>query len=277
MNLIYKLPKRNIYLVSIIGVIFLVIGVLWQYNLVKNLNENKVACGGDWSYSIKCPFGSFCQPTDKRKKLIGGFCQAWLIKIYPATSQKSVFQKQGLKDAAKQENNSGQNNWHLYQSQGMHFAVRYPPNWESAKSEMKLKNGRTWFIRTGPNDDVSINFSYSKYTKRFYNERQKPKDKILSYSEVIAERLKEVSKDPQFEFTDINLGGRQGKKFRFNPYAAKMITEPKDLINYEIYIPLESNNIFTVSIIANEGYIKNKTHQQTLKDILSSIVFIASR
>ena len=190
--------------------------------------------------------------------------------------QYNLAQRTHQKNNVSQENNLSQSKWRLYRSKKMRFMVRYPPSWESAKSETKVENGRSWFIRSDLSDNISINFIYGKYRRRFDNGKQGSREKILSYSEIIAERLKEISQDPQFEVTNINLGGRQGKEFRFNPHAARMITEPKDLINYEIYIPFEGNNVFTIAIIANKDYLEDKAHQRTLENILSSLAFIPS-
>ena len=252
---------RILFLTTITGVALLAGGILWQYRLAQNLTKNKIGCGGDWNYWVKCPFGSSCQLIDKKVPLAGGFCQPWLRTFTTNLLQPTPTKQTPTEPAKKKTINVG--SWSLYRSEAMHFAVRYPPSWEAAAEERKVEGGRTWFIRTGPQEDILINFRYGKYLG-------------LDYPELLAQRQKEIAKDPQFELININLGGGRGKEFRFNPYAAKMITEPKNLLKREIYIPLGGDKIFTIFITAKEEYLKTKTHQQTLERILSTIVFLES-
>lgn len=56
----------------------LVIGFsFWQYKLAR---KSYPSCGGDWSYGIKCPFGTFCASLGQGP-FVGGLCRPWLATI----------------------------------------------------------------------------------------------------------------------------------------------------------------------------------------------------
>jgi len=40
-----------------------------------------MACGGDWSYAVKCPFGSSCRSLGKGP-MAGGICKPWLSSVF---------------------------------------------------------------------------------------------------------------------------------------------------------------------------------------------------
>lgn len=66
-----------------IVVLAIVLGtvVFWQYNLHQKLSVTDVACGGDWTYMVKCPFGSYCRSLGQGP-LAGGLCKSWLSSVF---------------------------------------------------------------------------------------------------------------------------------------------------------------------------------------------------
>ena len=56
-------------------VAFVVFVVYWQYGLVKT---PVVSCGGDWSYSTQCSFGTYCKSLGQGE-LAGGVCRPYLL------------------------------------------------------------------------------------------------------------------------------------------------------------------------------------------------------
>jgi len=75
--------KSSILILLIILGIFLslilVIFVVWQYNHYNNLSD--VSCGGDWSYNVKCPLGSYCASLNQGP-YAGGICRPFLAPIF---------------------------------------------------------------------------------------------------------------------------------------------------------------------------------------------------
>jgi len=75
-------------------IFFLGLGLLtfWQFNLFKWLELRSVSCGGDWSYDVRCPIGSFCQSIG-HGRLAGGKCKVWLHPV-----MKYIFNFEGQSD-----------------------------------------------------------------------------------------------------------------------------------------------------------------------------------
>lgn len=69
-------------LILVLG-LFVVLGVaiFWQYNLHQTLSQTDMACGGDWSYTVKCPPGSSCRSLGEGP-LAGGVCKPWLSAVF---------------------------------------------------------------------------------------------------------------------------------------------------------------------------------------------------
>lgn len=63
----------------IIGGILLIIAafIVWQVHISTQLSQTKISCGGDWSYKVKCPAGTYCKSAGKNS-LAGGFCKPYL-------------------------------------------------------------------------------------------------------------------------------------------------------------------------------------------------------
>lgn len=69
--------KKILYLltIGIIGVISVIAFVIWQLKIDETAPNS---CDGDWSYWVKCPFGTTC--TNKSAEpLLGGSCESWIF------------------------------------------------------------------------------------------------------------------------------------------------------------------------------------------------------
>ncbi len=63
---------------SIAAAMVCLVGVLlWQKLLASSLETDPVNCGGDFSYIVKCPAGSFCK-MNKSDPLGGGYCTPYM-------------------------------------------------------------------------------------------------------------------------------------------------------------------------------------------------------
>ena len=78
-----KFMKKSIS-VLILSLIF-IIGVfsLWQFNLYQKFSKKTLSCGGDWSYNVRCPIGSYCQSLEQGP-LAGGLCKPFLSPLFDA-------------------------------------------------------------------------------------------------------------------------------------------------------------------------------------------------
>lgn len=63
--------------------LFFVLGLfsLWLYNLYQRLSETDMSCGGDWSYNVQCPIGSYCRSSGQGL-LAGGLCKPILSPLF---------------------------------------------------------------------------------------------------------------------------------------------------------------------------------------------------
>jgi hypothetical protein len=54
-----------------------------QYMLYKEMEANNetISCGGDFSYFVKCPEGTYCKSLDKGP-FVGGECSVYLKDIF---------------------------------------------------------------------------------------------------------------------------------------------------------------------------------------------------
>ncbi len=61
----------------------LVIGavIAWQFRLHGEFAQRNISCGGDWSYNVACPFGSYCRSLDQGP-LAGGVCAPLLGHLF---------------------------------------------------------------------------------------------------------------------------------------------------------------------------------------------------
>ena len=74
--------KKQIILVLAVLLIF-IIGLfgLWQFNLYQRFSKETLSCGGDWSYNIQCPIGSYCQSL-RQGPLVGGLCKPFFLSLF---------------------------------------------------------------------------------------------------------------------------------------------------------------------------------------------------
>jgi len=61
--------------------------VAFQFYQTKTLKP--ISCGGDWSYNVKCSFGTTCQSIEEGP-LSGGLCKPYLSPLFDSFSSKST-------------------------------------------------------------------------------------------------------------------------------------------------------------------------------------------
>lgn len=84
------MKKQNVLvLISVFIFIFGLFSLsLWQYSLYQRLSKATLSCGGDWSYNVRCPIGSYCQSMGQGP-LAGGLCKPFLSTLF------DIFNKSG--------------------------------------------------------------------------------------------------------------------------------------------------------------------------------------
>src|SRR3972149_6621591 len=82
--------KSSLWLKLVIvgGVAALVIAIFvgWQY---RQYRQDGSSCGGDWSYGVKCPLGTYCRSLNMGP-LAGGVCQPYLSPLFNLFSSNDV-------------------------------------------------------------------------------------------------------------------------------------------------------------------------------------------
>jgi len=79
--LLFKFWSRMVLIPLIVLVVVFGISIFWQYNLYQKLSQTDMGCGGDWTYMVKCPFGSYCRSLGQGP-LAGGACRPWLSSVF---------------------------------------------------------------------------------------------------------------------------------------------------------------------------------------------------
>lgn len=76
-----KLNKNA--LLFVLSLLVLGAFVFWQSYLFLTLFRQDISCGGDYSYDVSCPFGSYCASLGLGP-IAGGVCRPWLWPIFKA-------------------------------------------------------------------------------------------------------------------------------------------------------------------------------------------------
>ena len=71
--------KKILFTLIIPFLFFIIFLIIWQWYLYKN--SERIACGGDWSYMVECPTGTYCR-SESSNPLIGGECSAYLSPFF---------------------------------------------------------------------------------------------------------------------------------------------------------------------------------------------------
>lgn len=79
---------------------------LWQFGVHRSLSEKPISCGGDWTFGVKCPTGSYCGFQDVDIGLLGGgTCK--ILPLFPLDFVKTLV-KTTLQDLRMRKINSFQ-------------------------------------------------------------------------------------------------------------------------------------------------------------------------
>jgi len=206
------------------ALVLLILISLWQYALHYKLSQTDMACGGDWSYGVKCPFGSYCSSLGQGP-LAGGICKPWLSSVF------GIFEGQGKStQTTTPVEEPSPEEWKTYTNKALGFSVRYPGAW--SLPEERILSTRTEIEWDGLTITVGVVYNQSK-------------ERELSYLEV-AERLS-YGKEPDH----ISIDGHPAVYLKMrdedlpspkpNPY--NLVVIQGEQIVYELYtmLPLEEN------------------------------------
>jgi len=77
-----KFMKKQIILVLTLLLIFIIgLFTLWQFSLYQRFSKETLSCGGDWSYDVRCPAGTYCRLLG-RGPLEGGLCKPFFSPLF---------------------------------------------------------------------------------------------------------------------------------------------------------------------------------------------------
>ncbi len=140
-----SLKKIKYFKVIIIFVAIFILFIFWQFFLlIKNRN---VSCGGDWSYNVKCPVGTFCRPLEQGP-LSGGVCRPFLFPFLfpqldvldkffnplPSSTQIPILVPIPTKDILMSSKETK-----TYTNSQLKFSFNYPANW-AVEEKNKIEN-----------------------------------------------------------------------------------------------------------------------------------------
>lgn len=80
---------KTSYILTAITIVVICAFGTWQYRLHQKLSNPPISCGGDFTYNVKCEFGSSCKSLDQGQ-LAGGYCKAWLSGIFRDETEKET-------------------------------------------------------------------------------------------------------------------------------------------------------------------------------------------
>lgn len=134
----------------------LIIGFsFWQYKLAR---KSYPSCGGDFSYWVKCPLGTYCGSIAKdplRCPLCGGYCKPWLTAIFrglenqmgqdetppttetPASTPGTTSETEPVVVATKIppiEPAEGLDDWQTFTNENYGYQIKYPADWVETSS-----------------------------------------------------------------------------------------------------------------------------------------------
>lgn len=75
------MKKQNIWKLIFVFIFIFWLFSLWQYSIYQKLSKIDISCGGDWSYNVQCPIGSYCQSLGIGP-LAGGLCKPFLSPLF---------------------------------------------------------------------------------------------------------------------------------------------------------------------------------------------------
>lgn len=81
-----SMKKQNIRILVIALIFILGVFGFWQFNLYQKFSKETLSCGGDWSYNVRCPIGSYCQSLGQGP-LAGGLCKPFLSTLFNVFSK----------------------------------------------------------------------------------------------------------------------------------------------------------------------------------------------
>ena len=85
----YFMKKQTIWVLGLVLGLICGAFVFWQYDLYKKFSITATSCRGDWSYNVKCPFGSYCRSLDQGS-LAGGLCEPVFFILFDVFGKSDV-------------------------------------------------------------------------------------------------------------------------------------------------------------------------------------------
>lgn len=68
-----KKDNNLLLIILLIAFVVSVVALVLLYKGASSVKGKSISCGGDWSYNVKCPLGTYCKPLNQGP-LAGGVC-----------------------------------------------------------------------------------------------------------------------------------------------------------------------------------------------------------
>lgn len=243
-------------------IIVLIVGIIlfWQFSLQRK----SISCGGDWSYNVRCPLGTYCRSLGQSPQA-GGLCTPYLSffknPVNNIPVQFPVSTPSSVKTNSSQSKKMYINNKH-------EISFQYPSNWELEIKEYDEQ--QILVVRSKNNNVFELNISPFDSTK---NGKKSNEEIIEAYKEQTAEYVlystsgladwgpKEVKKE------NIYLDNVLGKSYTF--LLTKPYKDSTSSYNEQIWIyVIHNDKSVRMTISENSG-----TAERLLNQIISTFKF----
>ncbi|MFH1408240.1 MAG: hypothetical protein ABIJ36_00225 [Patescibacteria group bacterium] len=145
--------KQNVWILILVCVFVLGLFGLWQFSLYQKLSKTGASCGGDWSYNVQCPFGSYCRSL-KQGPLVGGSCKPFfssILDIFIKTKSENV-SKDISEPIFEYMPNVDMKGAKAYQTSN--FTFKYPLGWKVSTKQIGSYNSPTLELTKGSGEKI---------------------------------------------------------------------------------------------------------------------------
>jgi len=136
------MKNQNVWILILVCVFVFGLFGLWQFNLYQKLSKTGASCGGDWSYNVQCPLGSYCCSL-KQGPLVGGLCKPFIfsiLDIFSKTKPENIY-KDTSENIPEYMSSVGMKGAKTYKTSN--FTLKYPLDWKVSAKQIESYNSPT--------------------------------------------------------------------------------------------------------------------------------------
>ncbi|MCL5970263.1 MAG: hypothetical protein M1450_02040 [Patescibacteria group bacterium] len=159
--------------------VLLLIFVTFQYYQAKTLKP--ISCGGDFSYNVKCPAGTYCPSSGIGPH--GSYCTPYLFPVHIPTSniQPKIETTQTPSPTPTQKIDET-SSWKTYTNEKYGFSFKYPSGFNFEKQDNKLNIITVYFKHKNYNANQKNTFGKpDRESRQFFVELEKSNLSVEEY------------------------------------------------------------------------------------------------